>query len=99
MVTPSCSTRRSSFATAASPRSVSRRAGYDFIKVYTNISREAYLAVVEAAKERGLAVAGHVSRHVGVAGALEASQHSIEHVAELDGAHGRRGLADGRARS
>jgi imidazolonepropionase-like amidohydrolase len=61
-------------------------AGYDFIKVYTNISREAYLAVVETAKERGLAVAGHVSRHVGIAGALEAGQHSIEHVAELDDA-------------
>jgi imidazolonepropionase-like amidohydrolase len=61
-------------------------AGYDFIKVYTNISREAYLAVVDAAKERGLAVAGHVSRHVGVAGALEARQHAIEHVAELDDA-------------
>jgi imidazolonepropionase-like amidohydrolase len=61
-------------------------AGYDFIKVYTNISREAYLAVVEAAKEHGLAVTGHVSRHVGVAGALEAGQHAIEHLAELDDA-------------
>jgi imidazolonepropionase-like amidohydrolase len=61
-------------------------AGYDFIKVYTNISREAYLTVVEAAKERGLTVAGHISRHVGVAGALEARQHAIEHLAELDDA-------------
>lgn len=61
-------------------------AGYDFIKVYTNISREAYLAVIEAAKEGGLAVAGHISRHIGIAGALEARQHSIEHLIELDDA-------------
>ncbi len=61
-------------------------AGYDFVKVYTNISREAYLAVIEAARERGLTVAGHISRYVGVAGALAARQHAIEHVAELDDA-------------
>jgi imidazolonepropionase-like amidohydrolase len=61
-------------------------AGYDFIKVYTNISREAYAGVIEAAREHELPVTGHVSRHVGVIGALEAKQHAIEHVTELDDA-------------
>jgi imidazolonepropionase-like amidohydrolase len=61
-------------------------AGYDFVKVYTNISREAYDEVIRAARARGLTVAGHVSRHVGFDSALASGQHTIEHLAELDDA-------------
>ncbi|HVS15544.1 MAG TPA: amidohydrolase family protein [Thermoanaerobaculia bacterium] len=58
------------------------RTGYDFIKVYTNLSEEAYRAILSEAREQGLAVAGHVPRRVPVTVAFEAGQVSIEH---LDG--------------
>lgn len=57
-----------------------KRAGYDFIKVYHTLDREAYEAVVAAAKRVGLAVAGHVPRGVGLRGTLAARQTSIEHL-------------------
>lgn len=56
--------------------------GYDFIKVYHNLSREAYAAVVAAARRHSLPVAGHVTNAVGLLGALDAGQQCIEH---LDG--------------
>lgn len=57
-------------------------AGYDFIKVYTNLSEEAYRAVISTARERGVAVAGHVPSRLSVKEVFEAGQASIEH---LDG--------------
>ncbi len=57
-------------------------AGYDFIKVYTNLSEEAYRAILETAREAGLPVAGHVPRRVGVLQVLEAGQRTIEHLAD-----------------
>lgn len=37
-------------------------AGYDFVKVYTNLSGEAYEAIIETAADNRLPVAGHVPR-------------------------------------
>ena len=54
-------------------------AGYDFIKVYTNLSPEAYRAAVAAARRRGLPIAGHVPRDLSLAEAI-ASQQSVEHL-------------------
>ncbi len=56
-------------------------AGYDFVKVYGNLSEEAYRAVLAAAAERGLPVAGHLPRGVTVEEALRSGQRSIEHAA------------------
>ena len=58
-------------------------AGYDFVKVYTNLSAEAYSAIVEEAARHGLDVAGHVPRGVPVEEALASGMWSIEHVTEL----------------
>ncbi|HUP45610.1 MAG TPA: amidohydrolase family protein [Thermoanaerobaculia bacterium] len=58
-------------------------AGYDFIKVYTNLSVRAYEAILEEAKQRGMPVAGHVPRHSTMAKALE-GHASIEHLAAFD---------------
>ena len=69
-------------AQAAAAVGEQRRAGYDFVKVYHTLGRESYEAVVAAAKQQGLRVAGHVPRSVGLRGALAAGQASIEH---LDG--------------
>jgi imidazolonepropionase-like amidohydrolase len=58
-------------------------AGYDFIKVYDGLSKEAYEAIMSAAKAKGLKVAGHVPTAVGVEGALAAHQASIEHAEQF----------------
>lgn len=55
-------------------------AGVDFVKVYTLLPREAFFAVVEAARERGLPVAGHVPASVSPVEAAEAGMRSIEHL-------------------
>jgi imidazolonepropionase-like amidohydrolase len=53
--------------------------GCRFVKVYDNLTRALYDAVVAAARERGVKVAGHVPRSVALDHAL-ASQDCIEHL-------------------
>lgn len=55
-------------------------AGYDFIKVYDNLPKEAYEGVVTAAHDLGLPVVGHVPFGVTLSGALESGIASIEHL-------------------
>lgn len=59
-------------------------AGYDFIKVYTNLSAEAYRAVLATARERGLLVAGHVPRTISLDETLSRGQATIEHLGDYD---------------
>jgi imidazolonepropionase-like amidohydrolase len=54
--------------------------GADFIKVYSRLSREAYFAIAEAARVRGIPFAGHVPALVRVSEAAAAGQRSIEHL-------------------
>jgi hypothetical protein len=57
-------------------------AGYDFIKLYTNLSGEAYGAAVDQARQRGLRVAGHVPKAVSLERAIS-SQWSVEHLGDF----------------
>ncbi|MCC5873915.1 MAG: amidohydrolase family protein [Gammaproteobacteria bacterium] len=57
-------------------------AGYDFLKIHRGLTREQYDAIVDAAAEAGIALAGHVPVDVGLARALEAGQETVDH---LDG--------------
>jgi imidazolonepropionase-like amidohydrolase len=59
-----------------------KQAGYDFIKVYSNLNVESYEAIAAEAKAQGIAFAGHVPKAVGLEKALASGQRSIEH---LDG--------------
>jgi imidazolonepropionase-like amidohydrolase len=59
-----------------------KRRGYDFIKVYNSLSKEAYEGIISAAKKHSMPVAGHIPYAVGLREALKAGQASIEH---LDG--------------
>jgi len=59
-------------------------AGIDFVKVYSRLSPEAYHALVEAANEAGLDVAGHGPNALSSFEVAEAGQRSIEH---LTGVH------------
>jgi imidazolonepropionase-like amidohydrolase len=68
----------------AGRRAVAEQAkgGYDFLKVYTNLSPPTYAAIVEEAKRRSLRVAGHVPRGVPLATAA-GSLWSIEHLGDF----------------
>lgn len=54
--------------------------GVDFVKVYSGLPREAYLAIAEEARRRQMVFAGHVPDGVGPAEASEAGQKSCEHL-------------------
>jgi imidazolonepropionase-like amidohydrolase len=55
------------------------RDGYDQIKVYNELPRAAYAALLDAAARNGIRVVGHVPFSVGIDSALAAGQYSIEH--------------------
>jgi imidazolonepropionase-like amidohydrolase len=55
-------------------------AGYDFLKAYSRLSREAYDAVIQEGAAQGLSVSGHVPDSVGLAAALRSGIKSIEHL-------------------
>jgi imidazolonepropionase-like amidohydrolase len=57
-----------------------KEAGYDFVKVYNQLSLEVYDAIIGAAREHGLPVAGHVPYDVGLEHVLESRQDCIEHL-------------------
>jgi hypothetical protein len=56
--------------------------GVDFVKVYWNLSREAYFAIAAEAKKQRIPFAGHVPFSISALEASDAGQRSIEH---LDG--------------
>jgi imidazolonepropionase-like amidohydrolase len=57
-----------------------KQRGYDFIKVYHKLSKEAYDAILIAAKKHKLPVTGHVTRAVELEGAFKSGQNCIEHL-------------------
>lgn len=56
-----------------------RQAGLDFIKVYTQLSREVFFAAAAAARQLDIPLAGHVPLAVTAAEASDAGMRSIEH--------------------
>lgn len=54
--------------------------GWDFIKVYQNLNREAYDAVLSRARQLGMTVVGHTPTRVGLGRVLESGQASVEHL-------------------
>jgi hypothetical protein len=68
-------------ATAArqAVRSLKER-GYDFIKVYQFLSREAYLAIADESRKQDIAFGGHIPFSVTAAEASDAGQRSFEHI-------------------
>jgi hypothetical protein len=57
-----------------------RALGFDFLKVYNRLSREAYFAIAQRARERGMPFAGHVPDAITLAEASDAGQRSLEHL-------------------
>ena len=63
---------------------VARRAsmGMRYIKVYNGLSREAYFAIADECRRRGLQMVGHIPDRISAREAARAGQASVEH---LDG--------------
>jgi hypothetical protein len=57
--------------------------GYSFMKVYTNLSAEAFAALADEAKVQGIGVVGHNVAAVGLAKQLAAGQAMVAHVEEF----------------
>jgi len=57
-----------------------KREGFDFVKVYSRLSRETYFAVAHEAKRLGIPFAGHVPTAVSNGEASDVGQKSIEHL-------------------
>lgn len=54
--------------------------GADFIKVYTLLPREAYFAIADETKRRGMIFAGHVPADISAVEASDAGQQTLEHL-------------------
>jgi glyoxylase-like metal-dependent hydrolase (beta-lactamase superfamily II) len=60
------------------------RLGYDFIKIYDNITPEVYEALADESRKAGLPMVGHLPTPVGFEGMLETGgQKAVEHCEEL----------------
>jgi imidazolonepropionase-like amidohydrolase len=57
-----------------------KQAGYDAIKVLSNLSPDVYEAILIAAKEHNFPVYGHVPKQVGLEKAMDSGQLSFEHM-------------------
>lgn len=61
-----------------------KRQGADLIKVYSLLSKDAFMAIADESKKQGITFAGHVPYRVTNIEAVEAGQKSIEHLLQLD---------------
>jgi len=59
-----------------------KKSGFDFVKIYNSIPRDAFYALADEAAKQGLTFAGHVPHSVSALEASDAGQKCIEH---LDG--------------
>ncbi len=58
--------------------------GGDFVKVYSRLDRETFLAIADEAKKQNIPFAGHVPDIVRVAEASDLGQKSLEHTSGID---------------
>jgi imidazolonepropionase-like amidohydrolase len=68
---------------AAAFVSESKRAGYDFIKLYGTLRPDVFRAILKAAKRENVPVVGHINRQVGALEVLKSSQVLAAHLEDL----------------
>ncbi len=61
-----------------------RDKGVDFVKVYTYLNRETYLAIADESKKLGIAFVGHVPNSITDLEASDLGQKSLEHIPRLE---------------
>jgi len=59
--------------------------GYDFVKVYSRLPREAYFAIADEAKKVGIPFAGHIPMSISAVEASDSGQRSVEHIDSIIG--------------
>jgi hypothetical protein len=74
------STEVSSVADAAPVVRAQQAAGYDFVKVYSNLEPQVFQELAVACRERGFSFAGHVPYRVPLEDAVESGAASFEHL-------------------
>jgi tetratricopeptide (TPR) repeat protein len=57
--------------------------GFDFVKIYNNVSQPVFDAIVDEAGRQGLAVIGHIPRNFDPLVALSSGQDAVAHTEEL----------------
>ena len=72
-----------------------KRAGYDFIKMHGDLSREAYARLFAVARREGIRVVGHAPRTLGIEAMFEERQYAVVHAEEYiyDRTHSSRDFA------
>jgi imidazolonepropionase-like amidohydrolase len=60
-----------------------KRAGYDFIKLHGDLSREAYARLNAVARREGVRVVGHAPRNLGLDVLFEEGQYALTHAEEF----------------
>ena len=60
-----------------------RRAGYDFVKLHGDLTREAYARLNAVARREGIRVIGHAPRNLGVEVMFEERQYAVVHAEEF----------------
>ena len=60
-----------------------KRAGYDFIKLHGDLSREAYARLNSVARREGIRVVGHAPRNLGLDVLFEEGQYALAHAEEF----------------
>lgn len=72
-----------------------KRAGYDFVKMHGDLSREAYARLFAVARREGIRVVGHAPRTLGIEAMFEERQYAVVHAEEYiyDRTHSSRDFA------
>jgi amidohydrolase family protein len=60
-----------------------KRAGYDFVKLHGNLSREAYIRLNEVGRREGIRIIGHAPRNLGLEIMFEEHQYALAHAEEF----------------
>jgi Amidohydrolase family len=60
-----------------------KRAGYDFVKLHGNLSRESYARLNAVARREGIRVIGHAPRNLGLEPMFEERQYALAHAEEF----------------
>jgi amidohydrolase family protein len=59
-----------------------KRAGYDFVKLHGDLSRDAYGRLVRVTRLENIPLIGHAPRNLGIEPMLQERQHAVAHVEE-----------------
>jgi hypothetical protein len=60
-----------------------KRAGYDFVKMHGNLSREAYARLNAVGRREGIRIIGHSPRNLGFEAMFEERQYAVAHAEEF----------------